>query len=54
MLNVWDGNHHLKTWMGYIKDNHLGDHEWHFCVKAMVLNARMNKIIAICGIILVK
>jgi hypothetical protein len=54
MLYVWDGNHHLKTWMGYIIDNHPSDHEWHFCVKTMVLNACTSKIIATCGIILLK
>jgi hypothetical protein len=37
MFFVWDGNHHLQTWLLYIDMIHLDDYTLHILVDAIVL-----------------
>jgi hypothetical protein len=38
MLHVWDGDHILKAWMSYLKENCHDDMEWHYMVNTMIVD----------------
>ena len=37
MFMVWDGNHHLQTWLPIINSEHGAEPRWHYAVESIVL-----------------
>ena len=37
---VYNGNHHVTAWMGYIHKYHSNNHDWYISVDCIILDAR--------------